>query len=309
VRDGKIRALWVIGTNPAHSWIDRGILDAVMEKLELLVVQDMFANTETAARAHLVLPAAGWGEKEGTFINSERRIGLVRKVARAPGRALADLHIFQLVAEYWGATELFRDWRSPQDVFRTLKACSVGQPCDFSGIEDYAMLEAAGGIQWPFPSGAKLAQSERRLFGDRVFFHSDGRARFICGEPRPLPEPTNEEYPFLLLSGRGSSSQWHTQTRTAKSSVLRRLYPQELYVEISPLDAKRLGILPNEWIIVASRRAQIRARAFLTHTVRQGEVFVPMHYPEANRLTLSAFDPHSRQPAYKACAVTLRRED
>jgi assimilatory nitrate reductase catalytic subunit len=111
----------------------------------------------------------------------------------------------------------------------------------------------------------------------------------------------------MLLTGRGSSSQWHTQTRTRKSAVLERLYPKDIYVEINTADARRLGIAPNEWVEVASRRAEIKARAFVTNSVREGELFVPMHYAEANKLTFSAFDPHSRQPSYKACAVTLSR--
>src|SRR5260221_13927480 len=117
--------------------------------LEFLVVQDMFGNTETAKRADLILPAAGWGEKEGTFINSERRIGVVKKVARPPGHALADFHIFRLVAEAWGCGELFRDWSTPEAVFQILKRCSQDQPCDITGIADYQTLDRAGGIQWP----------------------------------------------------------------------------------------------------------------------------------------------------------------
>ncbi len=306
---GKIRGLWIVATNPAHSWINQVDFHEILGRLDFLVVQDMYASTETAQRAHLVLPAAGWGEKEGTFINSERRIGVVKQVARAPGLALSDFRIFQLVAEAWGCGEMFRRWRDPEAVFRILCELSEGQPCDFSGIRDYAMLERAGGIQWPLPKDAPPPASERRLFEDGRFHHPDGKARLIFEKPRPLPEATCARYPFTLLSGRGSSSQWHTQTRTGKSAVLARLHPREIYLEINPGDARRLGIAPNEWVMVVSRRAEIRARAFLTHAVAPGQVFVPMHYADANRLTFSAFDPHSRQPSYKACAVTLRRLD
>src|SRR6516162_7357646 len=125
------------------------------------------------------LPAAGWGEKEGTFINSERRIGVLKKVARAPGQALADFHIFRLVAEAWGCGELFPEWQSPAAVFQILNRLSRGRPCDFSGVEDYAMLDRAGGIQWPFPEGASLTSNERRLFEDGVFFTPDGKARVL----------------------------------------------------------------------------------------------------------------------------------
>src|SRR5262249_21841745 len=150
-------------------------------------------TTETAQQAHLLLPAAGWGEKDGTFINSERRIGVVKKVARAPGQALADFHIFRLIARSWGCHELFREWTSPQAAFQILKRLSAGRPCDFTGIEDYRHLEGCGGIQWPWsatgvdtlarstfsadgcPDRASVSPTsspeiERRLFADERFF-------------------------------------------------------------------------------------------------------------------------------------------
>src|SRR5207248_6710723 len=128
------------------SWIDSANLDSVFDQLEFLVVQDMFATTDTAQCAHLILPAAGWGEKEGTFINSERRFGHVKKVSRAPGQALSDFNIFRLVAEYWGCSGMFSEWASPQAVFQILKRLSAGTPCDITGIEDYRDLDANGGI-------------------------------------------------------------------------------------------------------------------------------------------------------------------
>jgi assimilatory nitrate reductase catalytic subunit len=308
VVSGEIRALWIVATNPAHSWINQRFAHDVFDRLEFLVVQDMYTSTETAQRAHLLLPAAGWGEKEGTFINSERRIGLTKRVARAPGEALADFSIFRLLAEGWGCGPLFSEWTTPEAVFQILKRVSRGQPCDIGGIEDYAMLDAAGGIQWPFPPGASLAP-ERRLFEDGRFFRPDGRARFVVEKPRPVPEPPDGAFPFTLLTGRGTSAQWHTQTRTGKSAVLRRLSPADLYVEVSPTDAAALEIRPNEWVEVCSRRGAVRARAFVTNTVRAGQLFMPMHYPEMNRLTFPSVDPYSRQPAYKACAVGIRRLD
>lgn len=305
---GQIRGLWIVATNPAHSWINQLFARDVLARLDFLVVQDMYYTTETSELAHLVLPAAGWGEKEGTFINSERRIGLVKKVARAPGEALADFQIFRLIADAWGCADLFSDWTSPEAVFQILKRVTRGQPCDITGITDYRMLDDAGGVQWPFPEGAPAApEPERRLFADGAFFHADQRARFIFDPPTAVPEPAGGDYPFTLLTGRGSSSQWHTQTRTAKSAVLRRLAPSELYVELSPEDAGALGVSPNEWVEVRSRRGAVRARAFVTNTVKAGQVFIPMHYEEMNRLTFPAFDPHSRQPAYKACAVSIAR--
>ena len=302
---GEIRGLWVVATNPAHSWINQGMVRDVLERLDFLVVQDMYHTTETAQLAHLVLPAAAWGEKDGTFINSERRVGVVRKVAAAPGEALADFHIFKLVADYWGCGDMFRRWESPQAVFELLKRLSAGRPCDISGIDNYEMLDRCGGVQWPYPSQETQLDPERRLFEDGQFYHPDGRARFICEEPCAIPEQPSSRYPFLLLTGRGSAAQWHTQTRTAKSAVLRKLYPEKPYVEINPHDSKHLGIRSGDRVVVSSQRGRLRGRALVTPAVQPGQLFIPMHYDTTNLLTHAAFDPYSHQPAYKSCAVAI----
>ncbi len=324
IEHGQIKALWIVATNTAHSWIQQKRARELLGKLDLLVVQDMYATTETVQQAHLVFPAAGWGEKDGTFINSERRIGLLKKVARAPGQALSDFRIFQLVAHYWGCDELFREWTSPEAVFQILKRVTVGQPCDITGIRDYRMLDECGGVQWPWAEAsrgtdakeaAELPSStsdirpplERRLFTDGRFFHPDGKAKFLFETPRAVPEPTSREYPFVLLTGRGSSAQWHTQTRTGKSAVLRKLYPANLYVEIAAEDAARLNIEDGAPVRVYSRRGEAEANAFIAPTVAPGQVFMPMHYARTNDLTLWNVDPYSRQPNYKSCAVAIRR--
>jgi len=302
----KIKGLWVIATNPSHSWINQNMLRDVLSRLDFLVVQDMYTTAETAQQAHLVLPAAAWGEKEGTLINSERRLGLIKKVARAPGAALADFSIFRLIAEAWGCGAMFSRWTSPEAVFQSLKELSRGRPCDITGIADYRMLDERGGIQWPCQEGTADPAAERRLFADGAFYHEDGRAKFLFDAPRPQPEPPNDRYPLLLLTGRGTASQWHTQTRTSKSAVLRGLYPTEIYLEINPADARRLGIRPEQRVVVESQRGALLAKAFVTYTIRPGQVFLPMHYEATNRLTLAHFDPHSRQPSYKNCAVRVR---
>lgn len=309
IREGRIRALWIIATNPAHSWIHQSEAIRTLEMLDVLVVQDMYATTETARLADVVLPAAGWGEKEGTFINSERRVGLLKKVRRAPGQALSDLHIFRLVAEAWGCPEIFERWKTPEDVFDSIRALSRGTPCDMSGIEGYAMLERTGGVQWPHPEGAPEPETERRLFADGRFHHPDGRARFAFGTPAPPPEPPDEQWPFVLLTGRGSSAQWHTQTRTGKASVLRKLHADRERVEIHPNDAAALGILHGERVRVASRRGSIELVACVRATVREGEVFVPMHDSTTNQLTHPTYDPFSHQPSYKHCAVRIGRSE
>ena len=301
---GKIKALWIIGTNSSHSWIDQDEFNRVLAKLDFLVVQDMYPTTETARRAHLYLPAAGWGEKQGTLINSERRIGVVRKSCRAPGTALADFHIFQLVSEYWGCGAMFRDWKSPEAVFQLLKNVSRGQPCDITGIQDYKMIDECGGIQWPFTEHHR--EGQRRLFEDGRFFTHDGRARFIFDRPGSAAEQTDAQFPFVLLTGRGTAAQWHTGTRTNKSDVLQALAPAGCYVEMNGADAAACRIVTGVAVRISSRRGSVTATAFVTSTVQQGQVFMPMHYPEVNRLTHPSFDPHSRQPNYKHCAVSVQ---
>ncbi len=311
IEDGAIKGLWLIATNSSHSWIHQDRFNELLKKLDFLVVQEMYTTTESAQRADLVLPAAGWGEKEGTLINSERRIGLVKKVSRAPGQALADFHIFQLIAHYWGLGTMFTRWSSPEAAFQLMKEISRGQPCEISGIADYAHIDAAGGIQWPWSEVNAECKNppaewrERRLFEDGKFFTADGKAKMLFDMPRAVAEPTDAEFPFVLMTGRGSSAQWHTGSRTDKSDVLRKLAPANCYVEINPADAKRLGIGPGDEVSIRSRRAFITATAFVTSTVRAGQVFVPMHYRAVNRLTHAAFDPHSRQPSYKYCAVSV----
>lgn len=307
VESGKIKGLWIIATNSAHSWIGQKRFRDAVKNLEFLVVQDMYHSTETAQLADLVLPAAAWGEREGTFINSERRIGRTRKIRKAPGIALADFSIYRLLAEYWGCGEMFRDWDTPEKVFKKVARLTKDRPCDFSGIEGYELLGQKGGIQWPYRSESQDGEQHRSLFSDGVFYHADGKAKLLFEAPKALPEPVDDDYPFVLLTGRGTSAQWHTQTRTSKSDVLRKLYPKEAYVEINPDDANRSGIVAGDSIAVSSRRGEVKVKAYVTPTIQPGQLFMPMHYAVTNWLTKPNFDPYSRQPSYKHCAVAIEK--
>jgi len=310
IHEGKIKGLWVIATNGSHSWINQEKYREAMEKLDYLVVQDMYPTTETAEQADLYLPAAAWAEKEGVFINSERRIGLVKKVAEAPGKSLSDFNIFKLISEYWGCGEMFRKWDTPEDVFNILQDLSVGQPCDISGIKGYKMIDKFGGIQWPCTEEHITEielNNQRRLFADGSFHHPDKKAVFHFSDPVPMTEPTSDAFPTILLTGRGTSSQWHTQSRTSKSAVLRKLYPAELYVDIHPDDAKKLNVEQDGWVKVTSSQASIKVKAFITTSVKPGQVYLPMHFEQTNKLTQPSFDPYSRQPSYKYCAVKVEK--
>ncbi len=312
VESGQIKALWIIATNPSHSWIHQGRFNRLLDKLDFLVVQDMYSTSETAQKAHLFLPAAGWGEKEGTFINSERRIGVSHKVRRAPGQALADFHIFRLIAHHWGCGEMFEKWQSPQSVFQLLKRCTAKQPCDINGVTDYAMIEASGGIQWPLQASetttfdAELMR-ERRLFADGRFFTADGKARFIFERPAAPSEQVSDQYPLILLTGRGTSAQWHTETRTGKSAVLRKLAPEQLLLDLHPDDATALRIQDGDVVEVTSRQGVLTAIARVSLCVSPRQVFLPMHDKRVNQLTHASFDTYSRQPSYKYCTVKVTR--
>lgn len=246
------------------------------------------------------------GEKDGTFINSERRISTIRAVRKAPGLALADFRIFRLIAHAWGCGDRFQRWTSPEAAFQLLCDLTADRPCDVSGIRDYQHLDDAGGIQWPFPRHSPDTATQRRLFADGIFPTATGKAKLLVSPPSPLPEPPDAEYPFILLTGRGASSQWHTLTRTSKSDVLSKLSPAGPWVEIHPDDAASLALAHGDPASISSRRGQLTAITYIAPTVQPGQVFIPMHYPEVNRLTHSSFDPHSRQPNYKACAVRIQ---
>ncbi len=308
IRDGHVKGLWVLATNTAHSWGDRGELAGLLDKLDFLVVQDLYADTDTARHADLFLPAAGWGEKDGTMINSERRIGLVKQVRLPPGEALPDFAILRLLAHAWGCAHLFEEWSTPEDVFRILGRLSAGRPCDHSGITTYRQLDDAGGLQWPVPAGADLAtcEPERRLYEDLRSFHADGRFRLVAAEPELTPRPTTESFPLILLTGRGSTAAWHTETRTGRSPLLQRLVPADLRIDLNQADAAELGIIDGGEVEVTSAWGSMRCRAQVGDGVQRGQAFLPMHSVATNVLTHPVVDPISRQPSYKDTPVAVR---
>lgn len=328
VLEGRIKALWVVATNPEHTWIGSDTFRRAREKLDFLVVQDMYSNTETASMADLYLPAAGWGEKEGTQINSERRIGVSKRVKRPPGQALPDFEIFRLLAVATGCGELVERMNSPEAAFALMRELSRGRPHDFTGIRDYTHIDAAGGIQWPYPEDVRrnhqidkirqdapksiawqVAGDEggRRLFEDGRFFTPDGKARLLFDPPRPPGERTDEVHDLVLTTGRGSSSQWHTGTRTGKSEILVAMSPRELCLEMHPDDVSARGLEPGTLVEVASRRGSLTARLVSTPNISKGVVFLPMHDRRVNVLTFPSFDPYSREPSYKHAAVRVGR--
>jgi assimilatory nitrate reductase catalytic subunit len=202
VLDGRIRALWIIGTNPVVSFPNVNRLLEALGRLEVLVVQDGFHPTPTSALADLVLPAAIWGEKEGTYTNSERRVSKVNRAVDPPGEARSDFEIILDVAGALGVRdELFPAWSSPHEAFEEWKRVSAGRPCDYSGMT-YDAIEQQGGIQWPFSAGDSDADRSRRLYVDGRFQTEDGRARLIPVSWEPFPEQPSSSFPLVLNTGR-----------------------------------------------------------------------------------------------------------
>ncbi|MGQ0615711.1 MAG: molybdopterin oxidoreductase family protein [Acidimicrobiia bacterium] len=309
IASGRIKGLWVIGTNPVVSFPNRETLEFALGRLELLVVQDGF-ETPTTERADVVLPAAIWGEKSGTFTNSERRASPVRAAVGPIGKARTDFRIFLDVAERWGCRdELFRDWTTPRHAWDEWRTVSAGRPCDYSGAS-WERIEAAGGVQWPCPADdADLALGGTpRLYTDLRFNRPDGRAALRVVAPAPFTDEPGRDFPFVLNTGR-TVEHWHTRTKTGRIPILEAMAP-EAWVEINPGDAAALGVRSGDLVRMVSERGAVdRIRARVTAIVRRGEVFVPFHWDErcANRLTNDEFDPISREPNYKQCAVRVEK--
>ena len=305
VLDGTITALWIIATNPPVSFPNRGRLERALANLDLLVVQDGY-STPTTALADVVLPAAVWGEKDGTYTNSERRVSRVRKAVEPPGLARSDFDIFLAVAEAAGVTDdVYPGWKGPEDAFVEWTKVSAGRLCDYSGIT-WDRIDVAGGVQWPCLPGTPDPAGTPRLYADGGFPNPSGKAKLWCVSPEPVRDAPNQHFPFMLNTGR-TVEHWHTRTKTGRVDILEKLAP-EGWVEVNPADAERLGVSAGDRVSLESRRGAVDGVVVrVTATVREGEVFVPFHYDEwcVNRLTVDEFDPISREPNYKQSAVRI----
>ncbi len=296
----RIRALWIIATNPIVSFPNYSVLKQALEGLEFLVVQDGFHPTPTTELADVVLPAAIWGEKEGTYTNSERRVSKVNRAVAPPGEARPDFDIFLDLAGRLGVRdELFPNWRGPRDAFEEWRRVSAGRLCDYSAIT-WEALDSSGGQQWGGP----------RLYEDGQFPTGDGKAKFFEVEWQPFPEQPTPEYPFVLNTGR-TVEHWHTRTKTGAVAALQTLSPRA-WLEMNPRDARRLKLKPHDRVSVVSPRSRVDGIELrVTEIVAPGQVFMPFHFVEtnSNRVTQSAFDPISREPNFKQCAVQVERTE
>ena len=347
VEQGSIGFLWVSGTNPAVSLPDLGRIRTILAQENLfLVVSDAFL-TETGQLADVVLPAALWGEKTGTFTNTDRTVHLSEKAVDPPGLARPDGEIFADYARRLGLKDKdgapLVKWSTPEECFEAWKECTRGRPCDYTGLS-YDKLRGGTGIQWPcnddapdgterlyselmFPTlpdvcedfghdivtGASFSEADFRALG------ADGRAILKAAEWTAPHEWGGGEYPFTLTTGR-TVYHFHTRTKTGRTPELQAAAP-EPWVELFAADAERLGITEGEPVRLSSPRGSIIVPARIGGP-REGVVFVPFHYgywdtgatagPDsqpraANELTITLWDPVSKQPRFKTAAVKVER--
>lgn len=313
VADGRIKALWIMATNPAVSMPDADAVEAAIKACPFVVISDILRETDTARHAHVLLPSLGWGEKDGMVTNSERRLSRQRPFLSTPGEAKAD---------WWQVAEVGRrmgfagfDFQSPADIFAehaALSAFENNNSRDFdigayAGI-DRPVYDAIAPFQWPQPAVMKRGMT--RFFADGGFYHPDRRARFIAVQA-PITSRTNEQYPLTLNTGR-IRDHWHTMTRTGKSARLSS-HIAEPFAEIHPADAMELGIRGAGLVELESPYGKAVIRTLVTERQARGNVFVPMHWNDQfaakariDALVAPVTDPFSGQPASKNVAITVR---
>ncbi|MEH6795494.1 MAG: bifunctional nitrate reductase/sulfite reductase flavoprotein subunit alpha [Rhodococcus sp. (in: high G+C Gram-positive bacteria)] len=323
---GEIKACWIICTNPVASVANRTTVIDGLERAELVITQDAFVDTETNDYADVMLPAALWTESHGVMVNSERNLTLFQPALEAPGGALPDWKIIADMACALGYAEAFT-YASAEEVFEEIKLFwNPNTGYDIRGVTYDRLRESP--IQWPCPPDATTTRHPIRYLNDGVsqtqqvsadgsipalsFPTPSGRAQFFA-RPAMLPaEMPDDDYPFLLNTGR-LPHQWHTMTKTGKVAKLNKL-DSGPFVEVHPLDADRLGVLDGDSVEVASRRGRAVLPAVVTDRVLPGSCFAPFHWSEKfgeylaiNAVTNDAIDPYSQQPEFKACAVTLTK--
>ena len=315
LHDGRVKAVWIVATNPVVSQPDAERFAAGLRRAELVVCQDAYHPTETAALAHVALPAAQWPEKEGVMTNSERGVSLVQRALPAPGLALPDWEIFARLGRALGHKEHFA-WRSAAEVFDEYAQTTAGRICDVTGIS-HARLRREGVLQWPCPGRAEGREAHpgtARLYSSGPLPTETGRAQLApTPHARPL-DAVDAEHPLLLTTGR-LPGQWHTMTRTGKSPELlgRDSGP---YVELHAADARRADVRDGDAVRLVSRRGIATMKARVTDAVPPGVAFAPFHWGALhlaagehalNEVTSPALDPVSRQAELKATAVRVER--
>ena len=302
---GELRAIWIIGSNPAATMPNLEKVRRALAKAELVIVQDAYHPTETSSFAHVVLPAAVNLEQEGTFCNSERRVTLMEQAVPPPGDARPDWWWVQRVARRMGF-ERGLGFASAAEIFDEFARVTAGRPNDQSGLH-HALLRQRGPQHWPYPAmGASVA----RRYADGVFPTASGRAKLLARPHVPPGERPDAQYPLVLTTGR-TLGQWHTRTKTGHVDALNKLDAGPS-LRINPSDAAELGVSEGQPVDITSRRGRTSSTATLDATIAAGVVFLPIHWNELwsagaspNEVTTDDVDAISREPALKCCAVAV----
>ncbi|MBW5893567.1 molybdopterin-dependent oxidoreductase [Pectobacterium polaris] len=315
VERGDIKAVWIMGTNPVVSMPDADRVKQALERCPLVIVSEVMRHTDTAETADILLPALGWGEKDGTVTNSERRVSRQRAFLPAPGEAKANWWILSQVAQRMGFAEAFA-YQHPAEIFREHAALSGfenngSRAFDISGLatlsnQQWQQLEP---IQWPV--NATYPHGRARLGDDGRFWHADGKARLVAVTPSLPQSSWSAAYPLILNTGR-IRDQWHTMTRTGKAARLMR-HISEPYCELHPQDAQTHDIQAGDLVRLSSVHGWMLARARLDAGQARGSVFVPMHWNQqfsaqarADSLVAPITDPYSGQPESKHSRVRIQ---
>lgn len=309
LESGKMKAVWIICTNPMVSLPNSRQAERALKNAKFVVVQEISHNADTAKYADLLLPAAAWLEKEGTMTNSERRISYLPKGINAPGEALADFEIITRFAKKMGFTGF--NFNTPEEVYKEYCQMTKNTNIDISYL-NYNRLKHEGTFQWPVPDYGHPGTP--RLFTDKKFYTPSQKAIFnLPSSIENTSVKPNDKYPLILTTGR-IRDQWHTMTKTGKVSRLLSHIPNP-YLEINPIDAFKIGIENGAIVLVNSRNGEVRVKANITDTIKEGVVFLPMHWGKqlendlnrANNLTNTLVDPVSKEPDFKYTAVSVQK--
>lgn len=323
VKSGKVKVIWIACTNPAQSMPDLASVRAALEAAQLVVLQEAYGDTETAAFADVLLPATSWGEKDGTVTNSERRISRVRAAVSPPGEARHDWAIVcdfarrlqqkMVSGTHFQRTPFFA-FATPEEIWNEHRETTRGRDLDITGLS-YAILDREGPQQWPFPAGATTGKA--RLYEDGMFETPNRRARFHAERYKPVAETVDARFPLRLTTGR-LRDQWHGMSRTGTVASLFGHAPEPRLC-LNATDMARRGIRAGDLVRVESRRGAVHVIAQEDDGVRSGQAYLPMHWGKrflggrssagTNSLTIGAFDPVSRQPELKHAAVKVRAVD
>lgn len=307
INKGEIKGLWVVCTNPRHSFSNNEEFKKAMKNLDFFVVQDIYEDTDSSEECDLYLPSVPAIKKEGFLINTERRLSALVPVLEKEEDELSDYEILLGIGEALGMGSLLDKWRTPEDAFKLLRECSKGMPCDITGVS-YERLRDSKGVQWPCREGEELESDERRLFEDGKYYTPSGKAKLIFEDVTENPNATNEEFPFNLNTGRGTVGQWHTHTRTREIQAVTNIVSQKAYVDINRKDAEKLDIKENDEVLIHSSNGHTsKFIARLTDNLKEKTLYAPIHYIETNLLTPSVFDPYSKEPSYKTVQVNIEK--